>query len=89
MTRPWLVPPEAFNAEGVSWAVRRASGGGATPMVVLCECTTSEPAGIELSELEVAQTLTEPVAHEWLSGFMPDADAERIAAGLVAALGDG
>lgn len=86
MTHPWLVPPAPFNPEGISWAIKYESHDDASGVASLYECTTSEPAGIELGEWEVPPTLTEADAVAWLGGFMPDADAVRISGAMVAAL---
>ncbi len=88
MARPWLVPPAAFNPEGISWAVKYEVRDDATPVAALYECTTSEPAGIELAEWEVPPAATEADAIAWLGGFMPDADAVRISREMVAALAE-
>ena len=86
MAHPWLVPPAAFNPEGISWAIKYEARDDATGVAALYECTTSEPAGIELSEWEVAGTVTEADAISWLAGYMPDTDAVRISRAMVAAL---
>jgi hypothetical protein len=88
MARPWLVPPADFNPEGISWAVKWESRDATTQVAALYECTTSEPAGIELSVWEPPPTVTEADAHAWLAGFMPEADAGRISAAMVAALAE-
>jgi hypothetical protein len=86
MAHPWLVPPAAFNPEGISWAIKCETRDDATRVAALYECTTSEPAGIELSEWQLPDAVTETAANEWLAGFMPDTDAVRISRAMVAAL---
>jgi hypothetical protein len=88
MARPWLVPPADFNPEGMSWAIKCEPKDATTQVASLYECTTSEPAGIELSEWEIPPTMTEADAHAWLAGFMPEADASRISSAMVAALAE-
>jgi hypothetical protein len=88
MAHPWLVPPAPFNPEGISWAIKFEARDDATGRAALYECTTSEPAGIELAELEVPSAMTEADAISWLGGFMPDADAIRISRAMVAALAE-
>ena len=87
MAHPWLVPPAPFNPEGISWAIKFEAR-NTRRVAALYECTTSEPAGIELAEWEVPPQLTEADAISWLGGFMPDADAVRISRAMVAALAE-
>jgi hypothetical protein len=88
MAHPWLVPPAPFNPQGISWAVKFETRDDATGVASLYECTTSEPAGIELAEREVPPATSESDAISWLGGFMPDADAVRIGRAMVAALAE-
>jgi len=87
MAHPWLVPPADFNPEGISWAIKSLTR-DATRVAALYECTTSEPAGIELSEWEIPETMTEADANAWLAGYMPETDADRISKAMVAALSE-
>jgi hypothetical protein len=86
VAHPWLVPPAAFTPEGVSWAIKYGTRDDTTRWASLYECTTSEPAGIELSEWEVPGAVIEGDALSWLAGYMPDADAARISREMVTAL---
>ncbi|HEX4540423.1 MAG TPA: hypothetical protein VH112_09265 [Acidimicrobiales bacterium] len=88
MARPWLVPPAPFNPEGIAWAIKLDARDDAARVAALYECTTSEPAGIELAEWAVPPAMTEDDAISWLGGFMPDADAVRISRAMVAALAE-
>jgi hypothetical protein len=88
MAHPWLVPPAPFNPEGISWAIKYEPRDDTKRVAALYECTTSEPAGIQLAEWEVPPAMTETDAISWLGGFMPDADAVRISRAMVAALAE-
>ena len=83
MAHPWLVPPAEFTPEGIAWAIKYQSG-----VAALYECTTSEPAGIELAEWEVPAGATEADANAWLAGYMPESEADRISRAVVAALAE-
>jgi hypothetical protein len=88
MAHPWLVPPAPFNPEGISWAIKYGTRDDAPRVAALYECTTSEPAGIELGEWEIPSSMTEADAISWLGGYMPDADAVRISRAMLAALAE-
>jgi hypothetical protein len=86
VAHPWLVPPAEFNPEGISWAIKSEARDDSVRVVTLYECTTSEPAGIELSEWEIPAKVTEADAVAWLAGYMPDGEANRISRAMLAAL---